>query len=103
MNAIMATWKNGKIVPSEPVDWPEGSRLRVEPVADGDELVPGDDNWGDDPASIEAWTAAAQQIKPMIWEPGEREEFEAYREKVRQYTLEAVRRQMAEMPGGESS
>src|SRR5262245_35201922 len=25
MNAIKATWKNGQIVPAEPVDWPEGS------------------------------------------------------------------------------
>ncbi len=102
MNSIMATWKNGKIVPSEPVDWPEGSRLRVEPIADN-ELVPGDDDWGDDPESIEAWAAAVDKIEPMIWEPGEREEFEAFREKVRQYTLEAVRKQMDQMPSGESS
>ena len=32
MNAIRATWTNGQIVPSEPVDWPEGCTLFVEPL-----------------------------------------------------------------------
>src|SRR5437763_12605510 len=27
MNAIKATWENGRILPAEPVDWPEGSEL----------------------------------------------------------------------------
>jgi hypothetical protein len=35
MKTIKATWTNGQIVPAEPVDWPEGAQLRVEP-ADGD-------------------------------------------------------------------
>ena len=29
MNPIKATWINGKILPAEPVDWPEGSELIV--------------------------------------------------------------------------
>ena len=29
MNAIKATWKNGQIIPEEPVTWREGSRLVV--------------------------------------------------------------------------
>ena len=31
MEVIRATWKNGRIVPDVPVDWPEGCRLTVEP------------------------------------------------------------------------
>ena len=38
MNVIEATFKNGQIVPDGPPDWPEGCRLRIEPVpADNDE------------------------------------------------------------------
>jgi hypothetical protein len=29
MNAIYATWTKGQIVPDEPADWPEGSKLVV--------------------------------------------------------------------------
>jgi hypothetical protein len=32
MNAIEATFTKGQIVPDIPPDWPEGSRLRIEPV-----------------------------------------------------------------------
>lgn len=32
MNAIKATWTNGQILPSEPVVWPEGTELVIEPA-----------------------------------------------------------------------
>lgn len=32
MNVIKATWTNGQILPSEPVVWPEGTELLVEPA-----------------------------------------------------------------------
>ena len=35
MHAIKAIWKDGQILPSEPVDWPEGSELIVEPYPSG--------------------------------------------------------------------
>ncbi len=38
MNAIRATWTNGQIVPAEPVDWPEGAQLLVEPVPAGEKI-----------------------------------------------------------------
>ena len=31
MKTIHAIWKDGQIVPVEPVDWPEGTPLSVEP------------------------------------------------------------------------
>ena len=40
MNAVRAIWTNGRILPSEPVDWPEGSQLRVEP------LIPSSEKFG---------------------------------------------------------
>jgi hypothetical protein len=32
MKSIHAVWKNGQIVPTQPVDWPEGTALAVEPL-----------------------------------------------------------------------
>ena len=39
MHAIKATWINGQILPSEPVDWPEGSELLVEPLVPNAEKI----------------------------------------------------------------
>ena len=103
MHAIKATWTNGQIVPAEPVDWPEGSELRVEPVVPKIQKIGlTEEESGDDPESIAAWIAAVEKIEPLIWADGELEEYERYREKCRQFNLEAVRKQMDEMPAGDA-
>lgn len=103
MNAIKAKWINGQILPAEPVDWPEGSDLLVEPIVpNGEKIGLTEEAWRDDPDSVAAWIAAVEKIEPLIWAEGERESYEAYREECRQINLEAVRKKMEEMPGGEA-
>jgi hypothetical protein len=57
MSTVDAIWENGQIVPTEPVDWPEGIVLSVEPIKEAlfDEST--GDLLGDDPPSIERWLA----------------------------------------------
>jgi len=103
MNAIKATWTNGQIVPAEPVNWPEGSELVVEPIApNAAKTGLTEDQWRDDPESIADWVAAVEQIEPPIWTEGEREEYERYLAGQRQFNIDAVRTQMAEMPDGDT-
>jgi hypothetical protein len=103
MNAIRATWTHGQIVPSEPVDWPEGAALLVEPIApSSDKIGLTEEEWRDDPESIAAWIAAVGKIEPLVWAEGEREEYEKYREQYRQFNIEAVRKQMEEMSNGDA-
>ena len=96
MHAIKATWKNGEIVPLEPVDWPDGSELLVKPIQpNGDKIIGlSEEDWSDDPESLAAWEAAVRSLEPMIWAEGEREEYERYREESRRFNIEAVRKQM---------
>jgi hypothetical protein len=103
MHAIKATWTNGQIVPTEPVDWPEGSQLLVERVPSTEKIGMDESEWRDDPQSIADWIAKVEKIEPMIWAEGEREEFERYREKFREFNIEAVRRQMKETSDGDAS
>ena len=98
MNAIRATWTNGRILPSEPVDWPEGSELLVEPVAKSDKIGLDESEWRDDPEAIAAWIAAVETIEPLTWAEGEFQEYERYRQECRQFNIDAVRRQMQGMP-----
>ncbi len=102
MNAVRAVWTNGRILPSESVDWPEGSQLRVEPLAPpGEKTGLSEDEWRDDPDSIAAWIEAVEQIEPLVWAEGEEEKLERWREKCRQFNIEAVRRQMDVLPEGD--
>jgi hypothetical protein len=102
MNAIKATWTNGQILPTEPVDWPEGSELIVQPLLKPDKIGLDESEWPDDPESIAAWIAAVEKIEPMIWAPGERDEYERYRQESRQYNIQAVRKQMEAPPDGDA-
>ncbi len=52
MKAIHAIWKNGRIVPTQPVDWPDGTTLTVEPIEEPRTSEPEGDLLGDDPTSI---------------------------------------------------
>lgn len=104
MNSIKATWTNGQIVPAEPVDWPEGSQLVVAPVVpNGAGIGLSEDQWRDDPDGIVAWVAAVEQIEPLIWQQGEREQFERNRAEHRRFNVDAVRRQMQETSRGDDA
>jgi len=94
MNAIKATWTNGQIVPAEPINWPDGIDLLVEPVPAGEKIGMTEDESRDDPESIADWIAWVDTIEPMIWAKGEREEYERYLAEHRRFNIEAVRKQM---------
>jgi hypothetical protein len=95
LNAIKATWINGQILPSEPVDWPEGSELLVEPIMPKEERIGlTEEEWRDDPEAIAAWEAGVRGIEPPEYSDEERAEMARFRAEYRRYNLEAVRRQM---------
>jgi hypothetical protein len=79
MNAIKATWKHGQIVPDEPVDWPEGCRLRVQPDSLLQTNGMSEEEQGDDPESIGRWIAEFDAIPPMQMTPEEEAEWQAAR------------------------
>ena len=100
MNAVKAMWTNGRIVPGEPVDWPDGSELVVEPVAMNGEKVGLDESeWRDNPTELAEWDSWLCTIEQRVLTDDERAAFAAYEQKARLHNLEAVRRQMAAEDG----
>jgi hypothetical protein len=95
MNAIKATWKGGRIVPAEPVDWSEGCEVVVEPVPVAASKIGLDESeWQDDPASRADWDAWIRTIEPLEFTAEEEAKFAQFDAQMRQYNIEAVRRQM---------
>jgi hypothetical protein len=87
MSAIEGTVKNGQIIPSERIDWPDGTRVRIEPVpasADGgrtgpDDLGMSEGEQEDDPESVARWLAEFDAIPPLQMTPEEEAEWQAAR------------------------
>ena len=94
VNAIKATWTHGQIVLSQPVDWPEGSELLVEPVATSEIIGLDESQWQDSPEALADWESWIRTIEPPEYTDEERSELARYREEFRRYNLEAVRKQM---------
>ncbi|MSR56756.1 MAG: hypothetical protein EXS05_03675 [Planctomycetaceae bacterium] len=94
MNAINATWKNGQIVPDQPVDWPDGCALRVEPRQAFQISGMTEEQQADDPESIALWLAEFNAIPPLCMTPDEEAEMLIWRRAVKEFNIDAVRSQM---------
>jgi hypothetical protein len=84
MKAIPAVWKGGKIVPTQPVDWPEGTALVVEPVDEGKQAELEGDLLGGDAASIARWLAWYETLEPLLFTPEEEAAWQVARQENRQ-------------------
>jgi hypothetical protein len=96
MSAVKATWKNGQIVFDDPVNWREGSRLVVREEAPAEMEFMTEEEQGDDPESVQRWIDELRAIPALPMTPEEEAELVAWRQKVKEFNVEAVRRQMEE-------
>jgi hypothetical protein len=96
MSTVKATWQNGRIVPEGPVNWPEGCRLEVREATLDDLEFMTEDEQGDDAESIRRWLEELRALPPLSMTPEQEAEMVAWRQKVKEFNLDAVRRQMEE-------
>lgn len=94
MSAIRGKVTDGKIEIPAPPDWPDGLEVEVRP-ADA-EFGCTEDEQGDDPESIAAWIAQFDARPRLVMSPEEEAEMNEWRQKVKAFNVEAVRRQMEE-------
>src|SRR5437899_7984732 len=88
MEAIRATWKNGQIVLDGPVEWPEGSRLLIEPDQSQDEPIGmREEDWSDSPEAIADWLKWYDSLEPQVITPEEEADLAEWRQKVKEYTI----------------
>lgn len=96
MSTIKATWKNGQIIPDGPVNWPDGCRLVICEEPSGDIQFMTEEEQGDDPAAIQQWIEELRALPPLPMTPEQEAQLLAWRQKMKEFNVEAVRRQMEE-------
>jgi len=99
MKAINAIWKNGQIVPTQPVDWPEGTALTVEPIEEPGAAKPEGDILGDDPASVTRWLAWYDTLEPLIFTPDEEAAWQAARQESRAWERSQFEQRAEQLKG----
>ncbi len=101
MNSIKATIRSGRLELQAPPDWPDGTVVLIEPTSGAMEKIGIDESeWRDDPASMADWEAWIKDIEPLEMTDEEAQTFADFELRMRQYNIEAVRRQMQEGSGG---
>lgn len=87
MRAITATWKNGQVQPDEAADWPEGCRLKIEPLDQQESIGMREEEWSNTPEAIAAWVAWYNSLEPLEFTPEEEAGLAAWRGKVKDFTI----------------
>src|SRR5690348_7157500 len=85
MNAVKATYRNGQIVPQEPVDWPDGTELFIEPLPHAESLGMREEDWPTDPEGIARHLALMDQIEPLEMTPEEEAQWQAARQAQKEF------------------
>jgi hypothetical protein len=98
MSALQATFIDGKIVPDAPPNWPNGTRLTIAATPLPPVRMMTEEEQGDDPESIARWIAAFDAIPVAGASPLDDPAVVAWRETMRTYNIEAMRRQMQGTP-----
>lgn len=99
MGPTTGTYHEGRIVPDAPVDWPDGTRVDITPHPRAKEKIGLDESeWHDDAESLADWEAWLPTLEPLEFTPEEAAEIARFKEAMRQFNVEAVRRQMEEGP-----
>ncbi len=95
MNAIKAIVMQGRLELEVPPDWPDGTEVMIEPTMAPLEKIGIDESeWRDDPESLADWEAWIKTIEPFDFTPEEVKRNADFAERMRQYNVEAVQRQM---------
>lgn len=91
---IRAIWSNGRFVPDDDVNLPEGTVVYVsrEPLRESDaaDLA----NQDDDPESVAAWLAWYDGLEPLVYAPGEEADIEGRRQQVADYSRQNMDRRI---------
>ncbi len=100
MPVITGTIHGGQIVPDAPLDLPEGTRVDITPrQPPGDKIGLDPCEWRDGAEALADWAAWIKSFEPLEFTPEEEAELARFREEMRRFNIEAVRRQMEESEG----
>jgi hypothetical protein len=79
VTAIKGIYRNGQVILDRNADWPDGSRVMVEPIPAEESVGIREDAWPTDPEGIARHLALMERIEPLEMTPEEEAEWRAAR------------------------
>jgi hypothetical protein len=97
MTVIEATFKNGQIIPDGPTDWPDGCRLRIEPLQAEQGNGPAQSDAPETPEEIEEWLRWYRALEPLEFTPQEESELAVWRQTMKEYDIARSQQRIEEL------
>jgi predicted DNA-binding antitoxin AbrB/MazE fold protein len=88
------TYRSGVFVPSTPVGIPEGTKVEIRVAPEPAPRMMREEDWPTTPEGIEAHIKRMESFEPCVFSADEEADLAAWRAKVKQFNVEAVRKQM---------
>jgi hypothetical protein len=88
MHAIIGEYRDGQVFLAGKADWPEHSKVRVEPVEET--IGMREEDWPTDPAGIARLLQLINSLEPLEMTPQEEAEWRAARRAQNDYTLSTL-------------
>jgi hypothetical protein len=100
MTPLTGTIEDGRVVTDGKIDWPDGTKVNITPqTASPGKIGLNPSEWRDDDDSLADWETWIASFEPVQFTPQEEAEMARFREAMRRFNIEAVRRQMEEGHG----
>ena len=85
MTTIKATVRNGRVEVKAPVDWPEGTEVIVQPVANEETFGIREEDWPESPQALAEWLQWYDTLEPLVFTEEERAAWEAARRQQKEF------------------
>ncbi|MCE9531680.1 MAG: hypothetical protein K8T89_11245 [Planctomycetes bacterium] len=95
---LEAVVHNGRVNTEAPADWPEGTNVRIEPVRADELSGMREEDWPTTPEGIAALVQSWNEMEPLEFTPEEEAGLNAWRQKVKEYTIANMNKDL-EAPG----
>jgi hypothetical protein len=88
MSTITGTWRNGQIQFDEPADFPEGCRVRIEPLTVVEEsLGIREEDWPTTPEAKAEWLQWFDAFEAVELTPEDQAAWDSWRRQIKEYTI----------------
>ncbi len=95
--AIKAIVRNGRVEIDAPDEWPEGTQVMIEALPQEESLGMREEDWPTTPEGIAALLKSWKEMEPLEMTPDEEAAWNAWRQKVKEYTIANMDKGIAEI------
>jgi hypothetical protein len=87
MRTIKGTVRNGQIIPDQPVGWPDGCRVLIEPAPAEETFGIPEEDRSDSPDAVAEWLQWYESLEPLEMTAEEEAAWQTWRQRMKEHSI----------------